>query len=377
MANPFEYGGVVAESGFCNRGQEMEDLRRAAENGDRLLIYAERRMGKTSLVQRVLRKLPPRRYLPVYVDVWPTHDAASLAAGIAKAVTSAAETKADRILTTAKDVFRHLVPSLTLDDADNPSVQFGARSGIAPQPQLEDALDGIQRLAETRDQRFVVVLDEIQRLGEYGEDLAERVLRSRIQMHQGIAYFFLGSRKHLVEQMFTDTTRPLFQSAGHYPLEAIATDDWLPFISERFFRSLKRIPDEVVRELCARTGGHPYYTQHFAHVLWEISPQDQDVTPADLDRAESVLLDRLAYTYTVLWEMLTTNQRLLLQGMAAEEDDIQPFSSAFLKRIDMAQSSAHTAARAMLERDVLDRTPDGYVISDRFFRLWIWKTTRR
>ena len=55
--NPFEYGGVVGPDAFCNRHQEQADLTRAAENGDRLFVYAERRMGKTSLVKRGLAAL--------------------------------------------------------------------------------------------------------------------------------------------------------------------------------------------------------------------------------------------------------------------------------------------------------------------------------
>ncbi len=374
--NPFEYGGVVGDAAFCNRSSEINDLRRAAENADRILVYAERRMGKTSLVLRVLNNLEKDKFLPIYVDVWPTHDASSLAASIAAAVTRAAETGTDRILTTAKDIFRHLIPALTLDEGGNPSIQFGARSGVLPQPQLEDALDGIQRLADRRDRQLVVVFDEIQRLGEYDGDVAERVLRSRTQMHHGIAYFYLGSRKHLVEQMFSDKKRPLFQSAGHYPLEAIATQDWIPFIVARFERSEKHISEDIVAELCRRTGGHPYYTQHFAHVLWEIAPAHHSINVDDLTQAESVLLDRLAYTYTTLWEMLSLNQRLLLQAMADEELEVQPFSSDFLRRINLASSSAHLAATSLLERDILDRRESGYFISDRFFRLWIRRMSR-
>jgi hypothetical protein len=127
------------------------------------------------------------------------------------------------MLETGKELFRHLVPSLTLDESGNPSVQFGARSGLEPEPQIEEALDAPLRLAQKRHRRVVMVYDEIQRIAEYGDDLVERMLRSRVQAHAGVAYFFLGSRKHLVRRMFMEQSRPLYQSAGHYPLFSIAT----------------------------------------------------------------------------------------------------------------------------------------------------------
>jgi len=43
MKNPFEYGGVVGGSAFCNRKKELSDLVRAMENSEKLFLYSERR----------------------------------------------------------------------------------------------------------------------------------------------------------------------------------------------------------------------------------------------------------------------------------------------------------------------------------------------
>jgi hypothetical protein len=58
VRNPFEYGGVVSGDAFCNRKQELADLRRAMENAEKLFVFSERRYGKTSLVRATLDKLP-------------------------------------------------------------------------------------------------------------------------------------------------------------------------------------------------------------------------------------------------------------------------------------------------------------------------------
>ena len=71
MRNPFQYGSIVGGESFCNREQEKADLRRAMESGDKLFVYSERRLGKTSLVRAVLEQLP-RSYAAAYVDLWPT-----------------------------------------------------------------------------------------------------------------------------------------------------------------------------------------------------------------------------------------------------------------------------------------------------------------
>lgn len=56
--NPFAYGGVVGNGEFCNRTQELADLTDVMAAAGRCFVYAERRMGKTSLIQKALGKLP-------------------------------------------------------------------------------------------------------------------------------------------------------------------------------------------------------------------------------------------------------------------------------------------------------------------------------
>ena len=65
MKNPFEYGGVVSGNAFCNRQQELVDLRRATENGEKLFVFSERRYGKTSLVRAALSTISADRFIVV------------------------------------------------------------------------------------------------------------------------------------------------------------------------------------------------------------------------------------------------------------------------------------------------------------------------
>src|SRR5947209_16784300 len=71
MKDPFQYGGIVEGPAFCNRKKELADLTAAIESGDKLFVYSERRLGKTSLVHAALEALPKSRYAAAYVDLWP------------------------------------------------------------------------------------------------------------------------------------------------------------------------------------------------------------------------------------------------------------------------------------------------------------------
>lgn len=372
MTNPFRYGGVVGEEAFCNRKQELADLLRAMENGERLFLYSERRLGKTSLVRLVLSRLPRRDYIPVYVDLWPTDGAESFVAVTAKAITESLATTADRMLQVTRDFFSRLSATLTTDSQGNPQIRFELREPEVKTPDLEEILSAPARIAARRKRRVVVAFDEFQRILEYPNDLVERTLRSLIQGQEGVSYVFLGSRKHLIQRMVLDRSSPLYRAGGHYPLNPISTEDWVPFVWERFERSGKQISDDHVRSICGITEGHPFYTQHLCHSVWELCEPEEAVDEQTVNAAVQLLLERESYAYTTLWESLTRMQRRFLRGLATEADGVQVFSAAFLQRHQLSSAStAQGVVDALLGKDIIDRSDGSFLISDRFYRIWI------
>jgi hypothetical protein len=372
MINPFRYGGVVGKDAFCNRKRELTDLIRAMKNGERLFLYSERRMGKTSLVRLALSNLPKRRFLGAYVDLWATDGEASFTTSTAKAISEELGTTADKMLRAARQFFERLAPTVSMDASGNPQLTFTAARPISSGPDLKEVLDAPAKIASRRKCRVVVVFDEFQRILEYGSDLTERTLRSVIQNQRDVSYIFLGSRKHLVQKMFLDKSRPLYRAGAHYPLGPIGSKDWLPFIRERFRNSNKQIDAELISEICNMTGGHPFYTQHLCHAVWEICESGKRATSATLESALRLLLERESYAYAALWESFTMNQRRFLTGLAASPEKPEVYSGGFVSRYNLRSHSAvQRVVNTLLERDVIDRDNGSLLISDRFFKIWI------
>ncbi len=372
MINPFSYGGVVGKDSFCNRAKELEDLFNALKSSNSVFLYSERRLGKTSLAKLALAELPKREYLTAYVDLWPTDGEASLALAIAQAITQNMASTADRMLTAAKRFFGRLVPTMSVDDEGKPKIFFALSGDKITQPELREVLTAPQRVADQKSCRVVIVLDEFQRILEYGDDSAERTIRSIIQDQPSVSYVFLGSRKHLIKQMFLDSSRPLFRSAMHYPLGPISTDDWLPFVRSRFRKTNKKISAPLIRQICEITGGHPFYTQHLCHAVWEITEPEAAAEKATLKDALRLVLDRENYAYTGLWESFTLNQQRFLTGLATTPHDTKVYGADFLRAAGVrAPSTAHRAAKGLHDRDIIDRDNGSYIITDRFFKLWI------
>jgi hypothetical protein len=375
MANPFEYGTAVTGAAFCNRKKEIEDLRRSMDSAERLFVFSERRMGKTSLIKTLCGILDPKKYLVAYVDLFPTESEESFATVTAKALATALESKTDRVLAVARRLFSRLIPVLTLSEEGKPQLAFGVSRTLEASESLEEVLRAPEKIASETSRRVIVVFDEFQRIADYDDgQRVERLVRRVIQSQPSVGYIFLGSRKHLIRDMFTNQSRPLYRSAGHYPLSAIDKSHWRPFLSDKFAQSGKNAPLKVVDAICAHTEGHPSYTQQLCHAIWGIVEDGQTVTIEDAERGVQLLLQRESYAYSILWESLTANQRRLLMALAQEKSSVGAFSTAFADRYALGSSSSiQRSVKGLEERDVIERDSQGYFIIDRFFKIWLRK----
>jgi uncharacterized protein len=373
VQNPFEYGGVVGPDAFCNRKKELAELQRVFENKGRLFLYSERRVGKTSLVKLALQSLPRKEYIAAYVDLWPTNDESDFALRLAKAVGDAAATTSTKLIQLGKTFFSSFKPSVTVDHSGNPQLVFGVNKDALSAPALDDVLEALPKIASQSGKSLVVVLDEFQQIAEYKSDAVEKTLRSHIQHHDKIAYVFLGSKKHVIEKMFLDKQRPLYRSAAHYPLPMIETAAWMPFITEKFAQTEKYMPALVVQKLCDFTQGHPFYTQHLCHALWELTEVGATVDEKTLAQALDLLLKREAFAYTSLWESLAGNQKILITAIAVSTGVFEPFGADFVKGSGLrSASNVQRAAAGLFDKDLIDRDENGsFFIPDKFLKLWL------
>ena len=286
--------------------------------------------------------------------------------------TESTSTSVNKVLETAKSFFGSLAPSVTIDEEGKPVLTFGINRHAEVGPALDEVLETPAKIAAKSKLNVVVVFDEFQQILEYGSDDVERKLRSVIQNHRHVSYIFLGSRRHLIQKMIMDRSRPLYRSGGHYPLGPIAEEHWQPFIRKRFNDADKVISKQLIHDLCELTHGHPFYTQHLCHALWELCEPRAEVTEKMIQSAVRLLLERENYAYTTLWESLTTPQKRFLTGLAAESAGVKVFAGEFVRRYGLGSASnVQRAVGVLLERDIVDRDNGSFLITDRFFRLWI------
>ncbi|MCD4700831.1 MAG: ATP-binding protein [Candidatus Aegiribacteria sp.] len=374
MPNPFSYGGIVTGKQFCNRRKEIDDLFRAGLNGEKLFIHGERRIGKTSLLRKVMAKFSEKNVVSALINVWKCVDAADFvnvcASGFAEAEGSAG------ILKRVKKLFDGLSPAVTISDDGRPSLTFERSAGKLTSSQLENVLKASWKIADSnRESRLVVIFDEFQQIRLLGDDRIERLIRSVVQERSDIAWFFCGSRAHLIKEMFLDSNSPLYRSAGHYPIEAIKNEHWIPFISGKFRSTGMDISSIITDNLLDITSGHPFYTQLLCSSLWDVCEPQSIISDDMLEQALNILLERENSTYHTLWDSLPEQSKRMLRAIAFENPLNSPYSGAVLRNYGFTSpSSAGRAIGYLTSHDLITTSMGGgYIVIDRFLGMWCRK----
>jgi hypothetical protein len=261
-------------------GREADVRRIAARLGDgeHLLIAGPRRIGKTSVILEVLRRLGRKRAVTAYVDCLGATDLRGLGDRLASALLASLEGK-DGALEDARAIaggaraagrirYEHL--ELVMPIVRETSAQRA----------FDAALDLPKAIAARTGSRVVVALDEFQAAGRLGPRVFD-VMRARFQAQRGVAYAFLGSEEGILEELFGEKGRPLYRFAVAYDLAesgghrfGIDPADWLSYLRRKFAQKRIAISETEVDRIVDATGGHPQDTMQLCAALYHLAREE-------------------------------------------------------------------------------------------------------
>ena len=373
-SNPFSFGGLALDEAFADRELEVQELKFDIRNGQDVVVFAPRRYGKSSLLWRTMQELAAEDVLVAYVNLMTTPTKERLADRLAAAIYEDIATRLRRTTEAVLAPFRGLriSPRITVDpEAGTYSFSFGVgRQPADVDATLERLLELPGELAAEEGRRVALVLDEFQEIQDIDPALP-RLMRTIFEQQPEVARVYLGSRRHMMERIFSDENEPFWRSTKRIELGRIAESEFVPFIVGRFKETRKRVPREVAEALVARTAGHPYATQELSYFLWEETPFDSAATPTGLDSAVAAVLRSEHTHFQLRWEGASVAQKLVLGALAAEPG--RPMTAAYRQRHGLpTAATVQTAMKALEQRELVGQAADGsHLIVEPFLAEWI------
>lgn len=368
--NPFVFGKAVEGSYFTNRTKDAEHLEANLTHGINTILISPRRWGKTSLVKKVMANIIRPDIKILYIDVFSCKSEYDFYKVFASTIIQQTSSKIEEWMTTAKEFLSRVITKVAFSPD---SIQEYSLSFEFPvKDDAEDILQLPERIAQKKGIHIVLCLDEFQQVAEFQDSMTfQKKLRSVWQHQQKVSYCLFGSKRHLMTELFSDSSNPFYKFGDMMFLKKIPTEEWIPFICHKFQETGKVITEKQAERICKVTEDLSSYVQHLSWIVWyKAKPV---VTNEMVEESIEELLEQNKVFFQREVEGLTELQLNLLKAIANGVDT--GFTKKEVIKKYRLESSANVQGikKSLLKKDLIDI--DGSVITynDPLFKLWIKK----
>ncbi len=373
-SNPFRFGDLALDHFFTDRKAELAELTADIRNGQNVVIFAPRRFGKSSLMWRAAQQLvSDGSVLVAQVDLMKAPTKERLAEKLAAAIYEEIASPLFKLREQAAAVFRGLrvLPTMIVGIDGSVSFSFAAgQASAAIDATLERLLELPAQLAAERERRVALVFDEFQEIMRIDPGLIG-LMRAVFQEQPEVAHVYLGSRRHMIEQVFNDENEPFWRSAKQLDLGPIPAEPFAEYIGDAFRRTGRGISVPTLTRLLELTSLHPYGTQELAYSLWEATPAGRAAGEPELDVALTQVLRSENAHFSRIWERASRVQRLLLEALARAPGGA-PQGAAYRRDHGLpGPSTVQKALAALLQDELVGNGPGGPRITEPFLAEWI------
>ena len=372
VKNPFVITGKIEPEYFCDRVNESARLIKSITNGNNLVIISPRRMGKTGLIQFCYDKPEiSNEYYTFFIDILHTSSLREFTYLLGRAIYDTLLPRSRKIATMFMQTIKSISGKFGFDPVTN-TPTFNVELGDIEMP--EYTLEEIFCFLAKADKPCIIAIDEFQQISKYPEKNIEALLRTHIQKISNCNFVFAGSERHMMPEMFTSSARPFYNSADILELKAIAPCEYIPFVKHHFEKRNKSIATENIEYVYNLFKGHTYYIQRtFNEAFADTAEQEECCNETIKQAIENII----ASNDTIFREILSNipeKQKALLYAIAKEGEATNITSASFIKRHALlSASSVQSAAKKMLERDVITQINKVYSVTDKLFAMWINK----
>jgi AAA+ ATPase superfamily predicted ATPase len=347
--------GIATDGSFCNREKERIALRNSIAAHEHIVLVAPRRYGKTSLITQVLKESEaPGICIDFFFALTQTEVTKTLAEGVAKVISE--------LLPKSKKACNKLINSIV---ALNPKLTFnlfGQKLEITAKQSTEKSISELllvlDQFAAKEKKSCVIIFDEFQQIGELEENHAiEAAIRHAVERSKNVSYIFCGSKRHLLNEMFSDKSRPLYHLCDLMTIDRIDTQSYSNFLNKLAKNKWKtKLDDDVIDEIIHLTENHPYYVNALCRRLWNYDKppaigEARNIWNSYVNQQNLWIINDLSH--------LTLNRRKVITALAYQPTN-EPQGQVFSKKVGLNPSGIKKCLVDLQKLDMVYLNKDNY-----------------
>jgi hypothetical protein len=370
--SPFIFGTTVLDDAFINRKDEILRLTTNLAGGINTTLISPRRYGKSSLVEKVVTGLmkSDKNIRVVIIDLFTVSTSEQFLEKFAREVIKSSSSKWQDWIKNTRTFFRVLIPKIHVgvDPTYDFSISFDWQE---IKKHNDEILDLPETIAKQKKLKFIICLDEFQNISQYsGFEEFEKKLRSVWQRQKSVTYCIYGSRRHMMNDIFNNPSKPFYRFGDLINVDKIGADEWVAFITGSFMKTGKQINKKESKMIADLMQCHSWYVQQLAHYTWTLT--EKAVTKAVMEKALNELINSNTPFYQKEIETLSSTQVNLLIAIASGE--IMLTSAAVMNQYKLGTPRNVSKNKSLLvNKDLIQTSGKKMEFVDPAFELWFEK----
>ncbi len=368
--NPFLINDYLLPEYFCDRESETKTLINNINNQSNTAFFAQRRIGKTALIQHVFYLLRKKKTTAIYIDIYATQNLKDFTNQLANSIYKVFP-KNKSIGKRFWEAIKLLRPVISIDEiTGSPQLSLD----ITQTKQFENTIPQLLHFLDTQNIKTIIAIDEFQQILNYPEKNVEALLRTTIQRLKNVNFIFCGSNQKMMHHIFNSAKRPFYASTKNINLQKITTAIYAQFIKQQFEKQKFKITDADIELILELTDCHTYYTQRLCHeiVAGGVKAIKTDTLLQSINR---ILIDNEGI-YFQYRNLITQAQWNLLKAIAIEHKIEQPYAQKFMHKHNLGTSAnVKRCIEALVEKEMIYYNAGVeqpyYEVYDKFLMRWL------
>jgi tetratricopeptide (TPR) repeat protein len=363
--NPYIAGRALGQGrGFFGRDDilRLVEARLTTPDQGAIVLFGQRRIGKTSILLQLLRRLPSPPFVPVYFDLM------------------------DRARQPLGTVLHDIAATLAAE-AGMPAPEpapFDQRGVFFRQsflPALYDTI-GTDRIP-------VLLFDEFDVLDiAAGDQITHSAaahtffpyLRELLENEPRLKFIFVVGRR---AEDLSINVKSIFKATIYQRVSVLDDASARELVRTAQRQGTLGFSRAVVDRILALTAGHPYLTQLLCQILWDTAYAGNPSAPPSIQQIEQVeaaatrVLEAGENIFEWIWDGLPPAERVIFAAIAAATDEHSVVGEEQLTQLLQSQGvriltrELELAPRTLVEWEMLRQVDGGYRFFIELMRRWV------
>lgn len=368
----FVFDRLVNRENICDLEAEKKQIKKLIEQKQNIVLYAQRNYGKTSLVKNVIIDdfiKEHKKSFVFFVDLMGVKDLDSITLRLKHGLENSIKESfpLQNLISSIGEFFTNLKATISIDAATGiPNISIEPTNASRKQISIEDIFLNIGKIGKKVP--TLIVLDEFQDIALVPE--AESLFRNAFQQLRSIPIIILGSKKHLLKNIFAIPKAPLANFGKDVVIESIDYTKYHNYIAERFVQKKLKIDEQDSKYLQDLMQRQPEAINLLCYEIYQANKGKKITKQIIVATVQEILNQRNKRFETMLLSFSSAEEKVLI-NLAKEEIISHPQGKDFIAKVKLTARAVKINIDKLMNRGVIDLEEGGYYICDPLLALYL------